>query len=695
MPSLNNPILPILLASGLPVYAEVTTNSGNVAQAQASETQLLVPIMVYGRQKDDTVESTPQSVNVYTQDDFENTTVDSIGDMLRQTPNATKALGTSMDMFADDYLIRGFGAEQSINGLGFRQTDHPTDLANVERIEVLKGPSSVLYGQMEPGGTINVVTKQPLDYNYADAKVEYGSHDYKRVTLDVTGPLNDKIRARLNLAYQDRESFVDFWEYNRFFVAPNITMDLTDKTNLTIEGSYSQNEWTAIPGGAPIEGAVVDNPNGKYAKSFNTAFNDSFTDRDSYDINARLTHAITDKIDARMSYTFTHNAVNSKEYVPFGLADDFRTLSRLIFVLDDATKKDHEVILDLGGEFDTGPLTHKFIVGTSYRKSETFRPNQLYSVDDIDLYNPQYSAAVMNKSTLMRDRTLHQDDKALAGFVQDRITVAQRLHLLAGLRYTDSEQLQTNVTHQSGGDSEDMAVLNETNWSTQAGLIVDLTDSSSLFASRTDSFVPQQGTTSGLQPLKAEKSIQYETGIRIAIGDLQVDAAGFVIKKENMAIDDPLDDDFDVAQGEARSMGGELSVKGYITPDWFMNAAYGYTDTEVKNSDDPELEGKRFVNVPLHTATLQNRYHIRAVPGLSFGGTITYVGERPGDNENSFTLPNYTRVDLATYYAVTDNMQVDLLVDNVLDEEIYFPGSFSGVVRETGRSYQARLKIFF
>lgn len=695
MKSINSALLASLLAGGvLPAYAQETSNSEDDAQVQASDPQLLAPITVYGRQKDDTVEAIPQSVNVYTQEDFDNTSANAVGDILRLTPNATKAVGSSLDMFADDYLIRGFDAEQSTNGLGFRQTDHPTDLANVERIEVLKGPASVLYGQMEPGGTVNVVTKQPLAYNYADASVEYGSHDYKRATLDVTGPINDKVRARLNLAYQDSESHVDFWEYNRFFVAPNVTMDLTDTTNLTVEGSYSQNEWTAIPGGAPIEGSIVDNPNGEYGKSFNTAFKDSVTERDSHYVNARLTQAVTDTIDARLSYSFTRNDADFVEYAPFGLGDDFRTLDRIIFASDGSYKKDHDVILDLTGELATGPLTHKFTAGVNYRKSDVFRPTQLFHTAPIDLFDPQYSPAVLNEADQFRDRTTHQDDESLAGFLQDRITVAQRWHLLAGLRYTDSEQSQKNVDHLDG-DSVDEAELNETNWSTQAGLVFDLTDSTSLFASRTDSFVPQQGTTSGLKPLKAEEGTQYEAGIRIAFGDLKVDAAGFVIDKENMAIDDPLDDDFEVAQGEARSKGGELSVKGYVTPDWFVNAAYGYTDTEVKNSDDPELEGKRFVNVPLHTAALQSRYHIRAVPGLSVGGTVTYVGERPGDDENSFTLPSYTRVDLATYYAVTDAVQVDLLVDNVLDEEIHSPASFSGVVREPGRTYQARLKYFF
>lgn len=688
--SVQEALRQLLDGSGLVVRF---TGDNSVTIEQASEAHSLTPIMVYGRQKDDTVEAIPQSVDVYIREDFEITSAETVGDILRVTPNVSRS-GSDHDMFADDFLIRGFGAEESRNGLGFRQTDHPTDLANVERIEVLKGPSSVLYGQMEPGGTINVVTKQPLAYDYADASVGYGSHDYKRSTLDVTGPLNDNVRARLNLAYQDSESFVDFWDYQRLFLAPNVTVDLADRTNLTVEGSYSRNEWTAIQGGVPIEGSIESNPNGKFDKSFNPAFKDSFTERDSYYVNARITQAVTDTIDARLSYSFTRNEADFQEYVPFGLNNDFRTLDRLVFVGDNTSKDDHEVILDLSGEFETGSLIHKFIVGANYRESDVSRPTQIYFTDSIDLFDPQYSAAELSAANLARDRGFTQDDRILAGFFQDRVTVAERWHLLAGVRYTDSGQSQKTVDHLNG-DSVEKARLHETNWSTQAGLVYDLTDSTSLFANRSESFVPQQGTTSGLKPLDAEESTQYETGISTTFGDLEVNAAGFVIDKENIAISDPLDDDFEVARGEARSRGIELSVSGYVTADWFVNAAYGYTDTEVGKSDDPELEGNRFINVPEHTAALQSIYHISSVPGLSVGNTITYVDERAGDDENSFDLPSHTRVDLAIHYGLTDALQVDFMVDNVLDEDIFSPGAFDGVVREAGRTYQAHLKYFF
>ena len=679
------------LLAGSGVTAVRVDSGYRLEAAPETDGNTLEAVSVYGRQKNDTVEAIPQSVSVYNRENFALAQADTVGDVVRLTPSANRA-GSGRDMFADDFLIRGFNAEESVNGLGFRQTDHPTDLANVERLEILKGPASVLYGQMEPGGTINVVTKQPLDYYQAEMGAEYGSYDYHRTTLDVTGPLNDRVRARLNLAHQDSNASMDYWGYERLFVAPNVTVDLTDTTNLTVEGSYSANEWTALPGGAPAEGAIEPNPNGHYSDDFNTAWKDATTERDSLYLNTRLVQAITDTIDARLSYAYTRNDQTFQEYAPFGLGADFRTLDRIIFASDDAQQTDHEVILDLSGEATLAGMAHRFIAGVNYRESDSTRPTQVFLVDPIDLYEPVYGP--MDLSTKARDRGFTQTDRLLAGFVQDRVSFADKWTLLAGLRYTDAEQSQ-KTTDFMAGDAVTRAELGETAWTTQLGLVYDLTDNTSLYTSRNEAFVPQQGTTSGRQPLDAEESVQYEAGVRVTADRLNINAAGFIIEKDNMAISDPLNAGFEVAQGRARSQGAELTVDGYATSNLYLSAGYGYTDTEVLRTDDQTLEGNRFVNVPLHTAALQSRYYLNAVTGLSLGGTVAYVDERPANADNSVTLPAYTRVDLGAYYAVTDALQLDLLFNNVTDEEIFSPGSFDGVIREEGRTYLARVKYLF
>lgn len=379
--------------------------------------------------------------------------------------------------------------------------------------------------------------------------------------------------------------------------------------------------------------------------------------------------------------------------MPFGLNDDMRTLDRLVFFGQDTYRRNHEVIMDLSGEIDTGTLSHTFVAGVNYRDSEQSRPTQLFFASPLDIYNPQYNAIDLSTAPQLRNRSLNSEDRIAAVFMQDRIGLTDRLQLVAGARYTDSEQTQVAIDHDDNSRTEDH--LEQTDLSTQFGIIYDLNDSTTVYANRSESFVPQQGTTAGLSPLEAEESTQYEAGVRFELGKVAFNVAGFVIKKENTAISDPLDDEFDVAQGSAESKGIELSAGGYVTPDWKLSMAYGYTDTEIVNSDDPDLEGNRFANVPQHTASLQSLYHMPSVQGLSLGGTLRYSSERFGDDQNSFKLPSYTRLDLSARYALNDELQLDLLLDNALDEAIYSPGSYDGVVREPGRTWTARLSYNF
>jgi iron complex outermembrane receptor protein len=228
-------------------------------------------------------------------------------------------------------------------------------------------------------------------------------------------------------------------------------------------------------------------------------------------------------------------------------------------------------------------------------------------------------------------------------------------------------------------------------------VLTDVTDAVSIYANRSESFVPQFGTSSGGKPFKAEESVQHEIGTRFDIGGLQTNLAVFSIVKNNLATTDPDNPEFEVALGEVKSKGFEISVSGYLQSNWLFGAAYGYTDTEItRNFDD--LQGNVLRNTPENTFSLQTRYDITggALHGLGFGGTVEYVDDRFGNDSNTFKLPSHTRVDLGAYYAVNENIQVDLLVNNVLDEEIYLEGyNVVRVVREPGRTYLVRLKYRF
>lgn len=658
--------------------------------ATAKTRSAIEEINVYGRIPDDSVKEIPQGVAVFNRDVMDISPVITVGDIVRFVPTATRD-GSTLNAFGDDYLIRGFGVSQAVNGLGFNRVAHARDSANVERVEILKGPAAVLYGQMEPGAVVNVVTKQAQDEFSAEAGVELGRYDDQRYTLDVTGPFSDRVRGRLNMAYRNADTFIDFWNLEHFFVAPNLAVDISPTTHLVFEGAYSSNSWSSFQNGRPASGAFLPNPNGRYANSFNPDEKGlGFTDRDSATANLRLTQAVNESLDARFSYTYTRNEADFRETFVTGLEDDFRTIQRFMFIGKDAYENDHNLLLDLTGEATTGALRHQFIAGFNYREFDASRPARFVPITSLDMFDPVYgTVSEADVSPALPD--FKQDFKSVEAFIQDRISFSGRAHLLLGLRYTDAAQ-DTKFVAVDGSVSPDE--LDETNWTTQVGLLYDVTDSLSLYANRSESFVPQFGTSSGGRPFDAEESTQYEIGTRYYLGDngVRIDAAVFTITKENLATSDPANPGFEAAIGEVESKGFELSMSGYLLPNWYLGLTYGYLETEVKRDFDG-LQGKEIRNTPENTASLQTRYDITSglLKGLGIGGSVEYVDQRYGDSDNTFNLPSHTRVDLGLYYAVNDNIQVDYLINNATDEDIYNEGfNILRVVEEPGRTYLAR-----
>jgi iron complex outermembrane receptor protein len=680
-------VSPILLA-GLTSYLAAAASAEDINRNSDIE-----EISVYGRLPGDAIKDIPQSVAVIDQEVLAISPVTTVGDVIRFIPTAMRN-GSTLNSFGDTYLVRGFNTSQTINGLGFNRVSHARDIANVDHIEVLKGPSAVLYGQMEPGAVINVVTKQALDEFKADVGVELGSYNNQRYTADITGPITDSIRGRLNIAYQDSESFIDFWDLEHVFIAPNLSIDITEKTNLVIEGTYSKNNWGSFQNGRPAEGAFLPNPNGKYPQSFNPdEENIGFTHRNSADINFRLTHEIADDLLFRASYTRTRNDADFKEVFVAGLEDDFRTIDRAYFVGKDAYENDNSFLVDLTGKVTTGSFVHKFIAGINYRDSDSARPARFVFVDQLDMYNPVYGQISSVDPVLPQS---YADFKTTEAFIQDRIAITDKFNVSLGARYTDARQ---DTRFISIADVESLDKLDETNWTTQIGLLYDFSKSFSIYANRSESFVPQFGTSSGGSPFPAEESTQYEIGTRFDVGDsgLQANAAIFIINKDNLVTSDPQNPGFNATLGEVESKGFESSIGGHIAPNWLLNVAYGFTDTEILQNFDG-LKGNSLRNVPKNTISLQTRYDITAglLKGLGLGGTVEYVENRYGDDENSFKLPGYTRIDLGAYYSLNDKTTIDVLLNNITDEDIYVEGYTTlRVIQEPGRTFLVRLKYNF
>nr|MDQ2695844.1 TonB-dependent receptor [Pseudomonadota bacterium] len=258
---------------------------------------------------------------------------------------------------------------------------------------------------------------------------------------------------------------------------------------------------------------------------------------------------------------------------------------------------------------------------------------------------------------------------------QDRITLHEKWIVLGGLRYDGSSARNVFVSGETG--EREVSERDDEEITTQFGVVYRPLEPLSLYANRTEAFVPQIGNVFGGAPFAPELSTQYEVGAKfdVAGGRLAANIAVFEITKENVVTADPDRPGFQLAVGETRSRGIETSIAGEPLPGWSLMASYTFTETEITR-DFEGFEGNEFIGVADHTASLFTRYDLQGgdLKGLGLSAGVTYVGERQGDLDNSFELPDYTRVDLGLHYAPSDAVEVSLLVENAFDEEYALSG---------------------
>jgi len=656
---------------------------------ESSDGLIFEEIVVYSRSRKESGLSIPQTVDVLDNKLLTDVNALTVGDALRFIPGASQD-GSKLDAFSDDFLIRGFGSSQTINGTTKNQLNHSRDAVNIERIEVLKGPASVLYGQLDPGAVINVVTKQPEEEFSAEAGFEMGRYDHYRGTLDVTGSITDSgnARFRLTAAYENSDSFVDFWNREHIFIAPSVAIDLGEDTTFTVEALYSKNDWSAFYNGVPVSGTLFSNTNGEIPINRHTA--DPTLDgtvRRTTDITARLEHSFSDNLALRAVFSWTDSMQDFEEVfgisslllgIPEEPAGEERLLYRATFnsELERTTYTAH---LDLSTSFDTGSITHEVAFGADFEDTHRVADSHNDVLTPLDLFSPTYSldsrptVIFPNASTSFNDTSVKQ----YGIFLQDRVYVSDQLKFIGGLRYSRVEQ---DVLTVQGGTPRPQDI--DTSWTSQIGVLYTPFEDENIafFASRTTSFQAVLGTTFGGPPLEPESGTQYEVGVKGRFMDdkLAITLAGYHIKRANVAVADRDNPGFNISIGEQAAKGIELSVRMRPTPHWDIYAAYAYTDHEITEDTDATRIGAAFRNVPKNTFAINTTYDFseQILEGLRVGANANYVDDRPGDLTNSFTNPSYWRVDTFASYALTEDIDLKVNIENLLNER-YYSHSFS------------------
>ena len=683
-----------------PVLVVASRESYNVQNATTA-TKTDTPIM-----------ETPVSIQVVPQQVLKDQQTVRIDKAVQNVSGLYQATGTGA--LQSYFTLRGFQSFDyyrdgvRVNNGGFtpfRQT------ANLEQIEVLKGPASILYGRIEPGGLTNLVTKQPLASPYYALGQQFGSFDFYRTTIDATGPLtkDDTLLYRVNLAYENLGSFIDFIDNQRTFVAPVLRWNLSPQTqaNFYLEYQHSRdglNYGIPVLGNRPapvLRGLSLQEP-GAYQNTdevrvgfnWSHAFNEQWTLRHRFD---------TDLLDFPETATVLPLDIQD----PQNCTRSQCTVNRLTQDLPNQKRQDYYTILDLTGKFDTFGLQHTLLLGGDFWHEHWQQRLRTFTAPSIDLFNPVHTGAPnLSPADLLYDSNGSSNEEWYGVFLQDQVKLPYGLHLLAGFRHDNAsssfDYLDTvsNVRMASG--------LREHATKPRFGVLWQPIPELSLYGSYVENFGLSNGRSvdSALPPTTAQ---QWEVGLKTAFfgGRVTGTLAWFDLTKQNIATPDPdparAAAGFSVVTGEARNRGIELDIAGELWPGVKAIAVYAYIDSKITkdrgldfvNLDvngnpaiTPGNTGNRFFGVPRNGGSFWLTYEpqAHAARGLKIGAGVVARSQQEGDNANTFQLPGYALVNLMAGYSWKvgpSTMSLQLNVDNLLNA-VYFDPQGGGPYAQFG-----------
>lgn len=566
-----------------------------------------------------------------------------------------------------EYSIRGFTTSEFYKDGFSANRGYPStpDAANVERIEVLKGPAASLYGRGDPGGTVNIVTKKPQADAFTTLQTSAGSWDRYRTALDVNAPLNDEksLLSRVNLAVEDNHSFRDHVQSKRVFVAPTLSWQLSPDTHLSVETEFVRHSSTFDRG--------IVAPNNRWSGMSRRTFlgepSDGDIDNDNNMIQAALEHHLNDFWSLRLASHYKEGEMSGTASESRTLNADGHTVNRR-YRERDTNWHDSITQLELRGLVDIGSWEHQLLIGTeyeNYRKNERVT-NTAGSPYAIDIYQPVYGQAKPNGLRSGTDFFEHVESQALN--LQDQIMFTDKLRGMIGARFEHFEQSTDDFTRNATSQQRHDEVTYRT------GLLYQFIPEIGVFANASTSFKPNNGLDAVGKSFKPEEGVGYEAGIKTELFDDRLSAtlAAFHIEKENVLALDP-GTDASRAIGKARSQGFDLQFNGQISDTVRVIGAYAWIDAEVTKGDTAIPTGSRILGVARHSGSLLGVYEFQngAFKGSDLGAAFTYVGDRSGEAGGSFELPAYHTVDLLAHYKASENITVGLNLNNLFDEKYY------------------------
>ncbi|MCR4542489.1 TonB-dependent siderophore receptor [Pseudomonas sp. 18.1.10] len=674
------------------LQATSITGTADYETAQGPVKGYLATRSASATRTDTSIHETPQSISVVTKDAVEDIGATRLQDALDYAGGVGRANnfgGQGLTTFT----VRGFTTGEFYrNGFPInRGYPNMPDANTIERLEVLRGPATLLYGRGDPGGTFNVVSKQPLPERTVTLGSQLNDQGMQRGTLDASGPLDEEGRLayRLNVVGEGGETFRDHVETERYGITPVITWQATDATKVIFEGDFMRNNH-------PLDRGLTRFANQKGTASRDTFWGDKDVGKlhnDNSVAQLRFEHLLNDNWTLGGGFQYLDGTLQGNGIEANSLAADGHTLNRN-FNYRKLEWTDKDTQLNLTGHFSTGGFEHTLLTGVEFEdydyKSIIQRSSAPYTSD---IFNPVYGKP---RPALTSTPTHDTENlKTYSAFVQDQVALTERLKVLAGARFERFEhEYESYVTGVKPWSASDNAVT------PRVGVTYDLTDTVAVYADAARSFKPNTGASLQGGGFDPEKGKSYEMGIKWEGFDrqLSVDAAIYQIDKKNVLTTDPADPTgiSKVAAGEVRSRGFDVNVAGNLTPEWRVIGGYAYVDAEV-TKDNTIRVGSHLANIPRNSFSLLNVYEFQdgTLKGLGLGAGTKYVDERVGQTSNTaFTMDAYTVVDLLGYYKVNEKVRLNLDVKNLFNRD-FEEGAFGNFYAYPGAPRTVQVGIAY
>ncbi|MGH1400789.1 MAG: TonB-dependent siderophore receptor [Acinetobacter tandoii] len=672
-----------------PAFAEDNVLPTITLTAANSQSDGDVPTTTQSLKSEQPLFKTAKSVSVVTKEQIEKKQAMNLTDAIQGVAGVISApLGRRG---ADDFIIRGQLSSDAIYVDGLRQaqaSDSPSNITGLERIEVVKGPDSMDFGQTAPGGIVNLVTKRPVQDDFNRLDLRYGSHNLRQIGVDTNHTIegSDKAAWRLNANYSDQDDATDHVYFKNFYISPSYNFDLGDQTDLSVIASYNHKEYVRQQG-LPVYGSILPNSNGQVSRHL--FIGEPSVDpylSDSMRIGYNLKHIFDDGWTFKQNFAVQNSRLDGQAVFISKSTANSSTITRqgrdqhyddVNFSIDNNIAKTVEL----------GNMQHHLMLGLDGMHDTRDIWNYNCTITALNIYTPRYTNQDWCATKTLRSDSVETTLKTMGVYLKDQVDVTDRLNFNLGLRH-DWASVDAKSNYNDNQSSKSSQAFS----GSIAGLYT-YNDWVSPYVSYSTSFLPVTDVDVDGNVFDPEKAKQYEVGLKFQALDqrLQASLAWFDLTRFNVVSSDANGDKYQTGEENTQGIETELAVR--ILPNWVVSANYTYLPTaRIVDNEISGYEGKRLNNVSEQMFNLNTRYEFNqgALQGWFIGAGVRSESKK-SSYKYDYTLPGYALFDAEMGYDA-GTWQASVNAKNIFDKE-YYAGGLSNNVVTVGDERQVNFNL--